>query len=75
MRGTSKFDDAARDNMGAKMNNKGKKSPPAKTSATKVVDTIMEGSFPKAPPPLARAARTLFCASLVPCSPPLMPLT
>jgi len=75
VRGTSKFDEAARENMGAKKNNKGKKSPAAKTSATKVVDTITEGSSPKAPPPLARAARTLFCPSLVPCSPLLMPPT
>jgi len=68
--GTSKFDEAAHDNMAAKMNNRGKKSPSANTSAMKVVDASKKASSPKAIPPLASAARRLFAPRSSPAPQP-----
>lgn len=63
--GTSKFDEAAQENMAAKKN-KGKKKSTDNTSATKVTEAVKKASPPKAPTPLASAARRLFA----PHSPP-----
>ena len=63
--GTSKFDEAARENLAARKN-KGKKRSSDNTSVTKVAEAVKKASSPKATTPLASAARRFFA----PCSSP-----
>jgi len=58
--GTSNLDEAAREILAARQNKKGKKNSPASTSATKVAEAVKKASPPKAPTPLASAARRSF---------------
>ena len=65
MGGTSKFDQAARENMATKKN-RGKKNPTANTWATKVAEANKKASPPKAPAPIASAARRFFAPRSAP---------